>query len=784
MRRIEEQKTNALVKILGVPLIEHVAFSEEKDEEEEVTLMAWNTALSNDETMWEEACRFFRHDPSYTEQGVKLPGLSVTTRNYQMVDSYKMLRACYSSEYNGTFNCSKPGLGKTLEVLVAASAIVLAYMSKEAFQKNPEAHFSEEDGHCPLRHPFGIECYCIRNSLTRQICKTIHRAPQFVVAPAGIVKQWCKEWAKTLESVVTLPNGTQIPGPLIHLAWVENSKIRTSEGCQKLHMPDFMAFVELDGMLPSHTKMKNIALARKQKKYPTDPNITVTDDEIYTTSLSTIGNISKELCCLPLTAPFTLGGIARERLMLICSSTVVSQGSLNSIFTAGIEVQQLGRKSERSMTLHKCFQPSAIYYDEWTEGKGKGTNIVKTLKDLCMASISPRDTHKSPFVCLLSGTPMPRGPKCLEGVMPLITDSQEMERQVRDLVTAYQKANLGMGAGRSADSGDEEGGALLRDWQEKAEKALNGCMFQRRYGMPFLDGRIPDPRPQIARYRPYFADITAEHREQLEELRKSLKERISQIDAKSVEKKLAMVSKTSEFQTAHRCAVLPGIPSLGERLMDWLFHRSTSNDSNDSIMLEYLRENIEKAGCRQLTLLEEIVIQQARQGDHGIVLTVAPSNVTVAAEWLSKRLGADYRIIEVSANNPKPSQRAAFVSEVEAWIGQNTDKRVILVSTYKLLSTGLDGLQRFANFLVKLREPWTTKETEQAEGRIHRSGQKKLSVVYSIHGAEGSIDWELVQKNSRNMHLLGVSQGILGHFMRPKKSEAKVEDRDEIEGDL
>lgn len=72
---------------------------------------------------------------------------------------------------------------------------------------------------------------------------------------------------------------------------------------------------------------------------------------------------------------------------------------------------------------------------------------------------------------------------------------------------------------------------------------------------------------------------------------------------------------------------------------------------------------------------------------------------------------------------------------------------------YTLLSAGIDGLQTFAPHLRL--SPWNNKYNEQAEGSIHRSGQQVLVRMLSIHGDEGSMDWELGRKNSQSLWLLG-----------------------------
>lgn len=118
--------------------------------------------LCDDETLWKEACLFFNHDPTNTSEGAKLPGVKMRSRGYQMLDTYKMLRASTSKDWNGTFNASKPGLGKTLEVWMAAACCVLARMSQDHYLKYAKAHDPDDTGRqCHLGHPFGIQCYCI-----------------------------------------------------------------------------------------------------------------------------------------------------------------------------------------------------------------------------------------------------------------------------------------------------------------------------------------------------------------------------------------------------------------------------------------------------------------------------------------------------------------------------------------------------------------------------------------------------------------------------------------------
>lgn len=93
--------------------------------------------------LWAEACNFFLHDVNDTNTGVHLPGLTMASRPYQMLDCYKTLLQCDSPKFNGTLNASKPGLGKTFEVLIVAATITLAYLSKKHYDEHPGDHLNQ-----------------------------------------------------------------------------------------------------------------------------------------------------------------------------------------------------------------------------------------------------------------------------------------------------------------------------------------------------------------------------------------------------------------------------------------------------------------------------------------------------------------------------------------------------------------------------------------------------------------------------------------------------------------
>ncbi|EQL02492.1 hypothetical protein G6O67_006871 [Ophiocordyceps sinensis] len=99
-------------------------------------------------------------------------------------------------------------------------------------------------------------------------------------------------------------------------------------------------------------------------------------------------------------------------------------------------------------------------------------------------------------------------------------------------------------------------------------------------------------------------------------------------------------------------------------------------------------------------------------------------------------MGRTYEVTEVTSRDT-PEKRLKVLAGIEAKAGR-AGRRQVIVSTYQLLSMGVDGLQRYS--LVRVGEPRTNKDTEQAENRLHRSGQEETVHVYRIYGAVGSLD--------------------------------------------
>lgn len=715
----------------------------EEDEacpDEEAVDQAWvdDTEFGNDRHLWGKACDFFLHDRDNVDQIAQLPGMCRAPRNYQMLDVYKALSVCWSQDQNGVINCSRPGLGKTLESLMVACVVALAYISWDHVRAHPHLHKSKTSDQCTLGDAFGIQCFCDKSSLTRRICSKVPRRPQLVICPPGIVKQWIEEGNKALTATVVLRNGSVASNyPLLLMAYMEKGKLRSAchHNTLKLENIHFCEDLDVEGDLMNMRRLKN--------RRPLAEDWTTWTLKEALSNLPEYGlDVTHKALHRPITVQDT--SVSRDRLVFVCSTNAVSAKYMTEKFTREFKIKQDDRVHLLTIRIKACFSPSTIFYDEFVEAKGENTQLVFELKYL--ASIHGASRDHRPLVVLLSGTPMPRGPVDLKGVLPLILAAQDVPDNINQLKAAYTKAFNVEGLESGLNPEDED--ASIASWRALSAKILGRVMFYRWLGMEFLGGHVFDPRPPMRVHPSKFFTPTPDHRRKQAELTESLRKRVAAFDAVGAPT-FATVRLTSEYQRSVRCSVIPSMMDLDEDTFVKL-------NGNSKTVSPVVRKNIQKLECAQLTALEDIV-KDARDGEsprHGIVFALYPVTVCIAAEWLKYRLGDGAFIVELTADGVKPAKRSEFIDNLNDQATAHPDVPIVIVSTYGLMSTGLDGLQDFASYLVKLGEPWTNKENKQAEGRVHRPNQRLTVDVHGIHGGKGSIDYDMYMKNRKSLHLL------------------------------
>lgn len=81
----------------------------------------------------------------------------------------------------------------------------------------------------------------------------------------------------------------------------------------------------------------------------------------------------------------------------------------------------------------------------------------------------------------------------------------------------------------------------------------------------------------------------------------------------------------------------------------------------------------------------------------------------------------------------KPEMRQAAINR---W---NKSSIQVLLGTFGVLGTGVDGLQNNCRYVIFLDREWTASDNEQAEKRVWRTGQTRKPIFYILQ-CTGSID--------------------------------------------
>ncbi|KAH7302904.1 hypothetical protein B0I35DRAFT_415502 [Stachybotrys elegans] len=700
------------------------------------------TGLADDKTLWLEACAFFGHDPHEIKLATKLPGWRITPHGYQMLDAYKMVRAIASGKFTGTYNASEMGAGKTLETLLAASIIALAHMCKDDVRENSSVHTDDLDAEeCPRGAAFGIACYCRQGSLTHMIASKRLDLPQLLVCLANTRNQWAKQWSTYLLPTVDLHDAqrTRISdNPLIVLNVVaqggtlEHPERHITGGCP------------IGGDMPSLSRQQllpTFELRRSGDETSELPSrdITVTLADVYAQSGRCKGYNGSLINPTPIqdTVAGNQARLIRTRVFIVVSSNMMSK-ALPALTNSSLHGKLFVRASEDgeeegavysfAWTVKDALQVSALYYDEWTEGRGAGSNIIKRLTGMCCNVPS----SQRPIVSLLSGTPMPKEPKDLLTTLPLVIKGPlKAEKILEPINAAYKKI-------QKAEEG-EDMKANLDAFQACMTEGLSGVMFFRILNKPFL-GVILDPRPPYKKYPNKYVPLEPALQLKIRHQQTLFQERVRQLGQHSTSD--SNIWNLKAFRTTVLQAVTPGMVNQPE---DW----NPANTPGGMEATPLPRPNVSWADCSQLRELRNLVamIQAPKKTRHVLTLSIYPATAALATEWLRQHLSPDeFRIVLISARM-KVDDRPGNIRKIMTDIKKGRDKRaVVICSTYTLIATGVDGLQRFMTHLIFLGMPWTIKDQSQAIARLWREGQEKEVCIAAICGAEGSIDHAIAIK--------------------------------------
>ncbi|KAM7185580.1 hypothetical protein V8F33_012323 [Rhypophila sp. PSN 637] len=141
---------------------------------------------------------------------------------------------------------------------------------------------------------------------------------------------------------------------------------------------------------------------------------------------------------------------------------------------------------------------------------------------------------------------------------------------------------------------------------------------------------------------------------------------------------------------------------------------------------------------------------------HVIIFTASPGEGAVLAADLRDRHENEWRVEWVTdgASAAKITEDSEIFPDIP-FIDSGPDNRpTVLIGTTQVLGTGLNGLSR-CKYGVLFRLPWSEVEEAQAQGRLHRAGQRYLVEWFTLLGTDGPFETMIWDRHKKRSEVLG-----------------------------
>ncbi|KAK2005547.1 hypothetical protein LZ32DRAFT_672537 [Colletotrichum eremochloae] len=200
---------------------------------------------ADDEKDWPGTCQFFNHKLEDTDainaKGATLPCTTISFFLPQMVEIYRHWRLVTAREHptRGSLQAHEMGVGKTVIYLGIIAVRRLAFLSHEHFKRCPALHRSY-DGRCALPgRPFGIQCACDKDGLTRAIVEAAPHGANLIVVPAHLLSQAWRDANTYFKErlLIDFPDFTQMN--CRYFTFIDWSQVRPSDNRLKSVRADF-----------------------------------------------------------------------------------------------------------------------------------------------------------------------------------------------------------------------------------------------------------------------------------------------------------------------------------------------------------------------------------------------------------------------------------------------------------------------------------------------------------------------------------------------------------------
>jgi hypothetical protein len=779
--------------------------------------------VNADDVRWhDQVCKFFCYKWSKYRRDVHvIPGMNpkAPMRDYQLYAIWYTLVLWYVGvpnpdskadparyQLSGVILGMDVGLGKTpttLGIYHIRDLILGAWLALLARPTNPLRSLLQTrrtqpgpaTGHnaldapvgqpCPSGNPLGIQCPCVRGSLSRAVAEAVFQnaAPSLFLAPTTTIIGFLATFVKFF--------GEEALGNNWHdkADGGYGSRLSLKLYCPALEPQSHEILQKVKRVTTRDIKEMLLAYPRRGTAIINATNqpgsLNVLDESIQSTGASSTGGKvrGKDLGRYILECPDGNSKRAAAGTVILVSSNPGTVDVLLKTFGLDISLPDHGKKGIKrtaQVTIPNAIPWGTITIDEFQNSRGFDTKTMQLLQRALRHV--PEGLVK---INLVSGTPYSTSLRAsllgpARAVLPSAWDVEGHAMHPYSyhvlstvLIPWVEKAV----SKASKDGSKGEPGADPNEYMEKLRKLSNLFMIRMRADDNFL-GRVLLPKPPMDIYMIAVTDPPSSELNNLfERSRSGWKASDLQRDGKEGSAAYVAASRLSSFTAHIFAATLPGLARLSglgldplqfvndNMLADKVPYLGSREARANSPLARYVNVLLRADDAKMAKVFE--ILNAAAEDDspvetfegvhvkeederlvgqvlkkHVVILCTKAAMANVLAVFFDNLDSCKYDIECITAKTPTQRREGICQSTIGRRILYNSpEKPTLLIATTDSIGTGLNSLVS-SNYIIILNPPFREDDVVQGLGRLHRQGQ--IQRVHAFVMVSGNTDLEYI----------------------------------------
>ena len=661
------------------------------------------------EELWLECCEFFEHDANKRSRKdtFYLRGFKEGTGlyNYQAFGAFFLYKQALVG-CDGGILADLMGLGKTLICLTVWLSNLWLHRAWKSVQRSwasddkriRERHLlkgnQDSGATCPSAPLFSISCPCVKRGISYKLAQILKPGPWLCLPPAANVEVWkteCNKWLDFDDEMLKL-------------------RLLIAYGSQYL------------------TGMDIESLKNDKKTWAARPE---------------------------------------QASILVISSTQSFEK----------RIEERVRHEQQISPRKKCWLNDAvtwggIFHDEAHEAKKSTTIVNKYLMKQGKKALN-HHVHR-PFFFAVTATPYERDPMDLAGhLQALETPSWNDPKSLFASCTMSKLTELSILHGRtiSALEAGNCDGICLESYTTQLVNLMKRITLRRKGDDDFFGERIlnlPNMKVKLIKcctksgYQEAIAKLMQAACDE-EAAKRDKRNGNGEQKSRLVERPKArgqgfLHGKAFDVRLS---AGFPAIASLRASYPKWTLRAEDIDwdrlQGPDNPYMAHLEELVNSSSKidKLSNLLDNTLARSRTEMENGgekekaLILTHSPALQAIIWLWL-KEYRQDIKVINYHAklNHQRRNKIiAGFCDELNSkggWVNAEAHEADVLLSSSKIIRTG-KNLQR-ANVVYAFDPEWMKKDQMQAFGRVHRSGQKKDTLLYLLYDPDNPIEQKIIAR--------------------------------------